>query len=263
MVGPLILFDQMKSAEFVTGQGIDIRPHLHIGLATVTYLYKGKLHHRDSLGADQWIEPGAVNLMTAGHGVTHSERVDEDMIKAPYSLFGIQTWIALPETKEEMPAEFVHAPKDTLPFMQGAGKEVRRSWATLGAKRRRSKHPPRCSMRMPRSSPEPRSRSLTITRIGGVCGVWIRDHRRPDLRARSDDGVSPQRPRQHDGPRPRRSGDAIGRRNARRPAPHLVEFRGLQPGKNRRRERGLARRRLGAWPFSTPTHGQFGIHSAA
>ncbi len=125
MVGPFIFFDQMGPAEFVTGQGIDIRPHPHIGLATVTYLYKGKFHHRDSLGTDQWIEPGAVNLMTAGHGVTHSERVDEHMLKEPYSLFGIQTWIALPEEKEDDPAAFVHVPKDDLPFMQGEGKEVR------------------------------------------------------------------------------------------------------------------------------------------
>lgn len=125
MVGPFIFFDQMGPAEFVTGQGIDIRPHPHIGLATVTYLYKGKFHHRDSLGTDQWIEPGAVNLMTAGHGVTHSERVDGDMLKAPYDLFGIQTWIALPEDKEDMPADFVHVPKRELPFLQGEGKDVR------------------------------------------------------------------------------------------------------------------------------------------
>jgi redox-sensitive bicupin YhaK (pirin superfamily) len=125
MVGPFIFFDQMGPAEFVTGQGIDIRPHPHIGLATVTYLYRGKFHHRDSLGTDQWIEPGAVNLMTAGHGVTHSERVDEEMLRAPYDLFGIQTWIALPEEKEDMAADFVHAPKADLPMLLGEGKEVR------------------------------------------------------------------------------------------------------------------------------------------
>ncbi len=125
MVGPFIFFDQMGPAEFVTGQGIDIRPHPHIGLATVTYLYKGKFHHRDSLGTDQWIEPGAVNLMTAGHGVTHSERVDGDMLKAPYDLFGIQTWIALPESKEDTPADFVHAAKDDLPMLEGEGKQLR------------------------------------------------------------------------------------------------------------------------------------------
>lgn len=125
MVGPFIFFDQMGPAEFLTGQGIDIRPHPHIGLATVTYLFKGKFHHRDSLGTDQWIEPGAVNLMTAGRGVTHSERVDGDMLKAPYALQGIQTWIALPEEKEEMAPDFVHAAKDSLPLLQGEGKQVR------------------------------------------------------------------------------------------------------------------------------------------
>ena len=125
MVGPFIFFDQMGPAEFVTGQGIDVRPHPHIGLSTATYLYKGKFHHRDSLGTDQWIEPGAVNLMTAGHGVTHSERVDGDMLANPYALFGIQTWIALPKDKEDMPADFVHAPKDTLPILEGEGKKLR------------------------------------------------------------------------------------------------------------------------------------------
>ena len=125
MVGPFIFFDQMGPAEFVTGQGIDVRPHPHIGLATVTYLYKGRMHHRDSLGVDQWIEPGAVNLMTAGHGVTHSERVDGEMLKAPYALFGIQTWIALPEDKEEQAADFLHVPKADLPVLEGEGKTVR------------------------------------------------------------------------------------------------------------------------------------------
>ncbi|MEM7723299.1 MAG: pirin family protein [Pseudomonadota bacterium] len=125
MVGPFIFFDQMGPAEFVTGQGIDIRPHPHIGLATVTYLYKGKFHHRDSLGTDQWIEPGAVNLMTAGHGITHSERVDGDVLKNPYSMFGIQTWIALPKDAEDNPAAFVHAGKSDLPMLEGEGKEVR------------------------------------------------------------------------------------------------------------------------------------------
>ena len=125
MVGPFIFFDQMGPAEFVTGQSIDIRPHPHIGLSTVTYLLDGKFHHRDSLGTDQWIEPGAVNLMTAGHGITHSERVDGDMIKAPYSLFGVQTWIALPEEREDQAPTFVHAPKSDLPFLEGEGKTLR------------------------------------------------------------------------------------------------------------------------------------------
>ncbi|QBY00822.1 pirin family protein [Rhodophyticola sp. CCM32] len=125
MVGPFIFFDQMGPAEFVTGQGVDIRPHPHIGLATVTYLFRGSFHHRDSLGTDQWIDPGAVNLMTAGHGITHSERVDGAVLKAPYTLFGIQTWIALPKGAEDGPAAFVHAGKSDLPLLEGEGKELR------------------------------------------------------------------------------------------------------------------------------------------
>jgi hypothetical protein len=125
MVGPFIFFDQMGPAEFLTGQGIDIRPHPHIGLATVTYLYQGRFHHRDSLGTDQWIEPGAVNLMTAGHGITHSERVDGEMLNAPYSLSGIQTWMALPKDHEDAPPAFVHAGRDSLPMLEGEGKSLR------------------------------------------------------------------------------------------------------------------------------------------
>lgn len=125
MVGPFIFFDQMGPAEFLTGKGIDVRPHPHIGLATVTYLYKGKIHHRDSLGTDQWIEPGAVNWMVAGHGITHSERADGDYVKQPHSLFGLQTWVALPKKYEDESAAFEHAPKDTLPMLEGEGKQVR------------------------------------------------------------------------------------------------------------------------------------------
>ncbi len=125
MVGPFIFFDQMGPAEFVTGQGIDVRPHPHIGLATVTYLYRGTMHHRDSLGTDQWIEPGAVNWMVAGHGITHSERTDGDVRQRPMSLFGIQTWVALPAGAEDGPARFEHAGADALPLLRGEGKEVR------------------------------------------------------------------------------------------------------------------------------------------
>ncbi|MEL6548664.1 MAG: pirin family protein [Pseudomonadota bacterium] len=125
MVGPFIFFDQMGPAEFVTGQGMDVRPHPHIGLATVTYLYRGTIHHRDSLGTDQWIEPGAVNWMVAGHGITHSERTDGEVRKKPHSLFGIQTWVALPKDHEDRGADFVHAAKADLPEMEGEGKVVR------------------------------------------------------------------------------------------------------------------------------------------
>ena len=125
MVGPFIFFDQMGPAEFLTGEGIDIRPHPHIGLGTVTYLLRGRLHHRDSLGTDQWVEPGAVNWMMAGQGITHSERTDGAARKAPMSMFGLQTWIALPESHEDDPAGFAHLGAAELPLLTGEGKEVR------------------------------------------------------------------------------------------------------------------------------------------
>ena len=125
MVGPFIFFDQMGPAEFLTGKGIDVRPHPHIGLGTVTYLMKGRIHHRDSLGTNSWIEPGAVNWMLAGQGITHSERQDGEMRAAPHDLFGLQTWLALPRAMEDDPAAFVHAPKAVLPVLEGEGKEVR------------------------------------------------------------------------------------------------------------------------------------------
>ena len=118
MVGPFIFFDQMGPANFPAGQGINVRPHPHIGLSTVTYLFDGKIRHRDSLGVTQDIEPGAVNLMTAGRGITHSERrVDDEPIK----LFGIQTWMALPKHLEETAPAFDHHGADDLPLMSGEG----------------------------------------------------------------------------------------------------------------------------------------------
>jgi len=125
MVGPFIFFDQMGPAEFITGGGIDVRPHPHIGLATVTYLYQGEFQHRDSLGTNQMIYPGEVNWMIAGNGVTHSERTSEATRKTKAGLYGIQTWVALPEKDEEMDADFEHQGKEALPFLQGEGKEVR------------------------------------------------------------------------------------------------------------------------------------------
>ncbi|HEU0220977.1 MAG TPA: pirin family protein [Paracoccaceae bacterium] len=133
MVGPFIFFDQMGPAEFVTGQGIDVRPHPHIGLGTVTYLYEGALFHRDSLGTAVSIEPGAVNWMVAGKGITHSERTaTEERAKPGRRLFGIQTWVALPEAEEDRAPSFQHHGKEELPLLRGEGKEVRlilgRAW---------------------------------------------------------------------------------------------------------------------------------------
>ena len=125
MVGPFIFFDQMGPAEFLTDQGIDVRPHPHIGLGTVTYLYKGEFQHRDSLGSNQMIHPGAVNWMVAGHGVTHSERTSEATRKGPHPLFGIQTWIALPDDAEDVDPSFEHHPKETLPTLDNDGVKMR------------------------------------------------------------------------------------------------------------------------------------------
>jgi len=125
MVGPFIFFDQMGPAEFLTGQGIDVRPHPHIGLGTVTYLYEGEFQHRDSLGTDQMIYPGAVNWMVAGRGVTHSERTSEATRKGQSRLFGIQTWVALPEQAEEREASFEHHAQEALPVLEGEGKQLR------------------------------------------------------------------------------------------------------------------------------------------
>jgi len=125
MVGPFIFFDQMGPAEFITGAGIDVRPHPHIGLATVTYLLAGEFQHRDSLGTDQMIYPGAVNWMVAGNGVTHSERTSAATRAGPSRLFGIQTWVALPDHAEDAPAAFEHHAKESLPLLDGEGKQVR------------------------------------------------------------------------------------------------------------------------------------------
>lgn len=125
MVGPFIFFDQFGPAEFLTGQGLDVRPHPHIGLSTVTYLIKGRIHHRDSLGTDAWIAPGEVNLMTAGQGITHSERTDGPARQAPQSLFGLQSWLALPKSHEDAPAAFASRPQADLPLLEAEGKVVR------------------------------------------------------------------------------------------------------------------------------------------
>ncbi len=125
MVGPFIFFDQAGPAEFLTQQGIDVRPHPHIGLSTITYLFAGEFHHRDSLGTDQFIYPGEVNWMTAGRGVTHSERTGAITRQRPHRLFGVQTWVALPEAMEDVPADFEHHGKDALPFLDAEGKRLR------------------------------------------------------------------------------------------------------------------------------------------
>lgn len=115
MVGPFIFFDHMGPAKFQPGKGMDVRPHPHINLATVTYLFEGKIQHRDSLGSNLTIEPGAINWMTAGRGVVHSERTPDLERAEGIRMNGIQLWVALPEQYEEIEPSFTHHPKDTLP----------------------------------------------------------------------------------------------------------------------------------------------------
>ena len=125
MVGPFIFFDQMGPAEFLLGQGIDVRPHPHIGLSTVTYLFDGEIVHRDSLGTELAIRPGALNLMSAGRGIVHSERTGSDERAKGPRLFGIQAWAALPVAHEEGEPTFVHHAETELPRIEGEGKRVR------------------------------------------------------------------------------------------------------------------------------------------
>ena len=125
MVGPFLFFDQMGPARLGPGQGLDVRPHPHINLATVTYLFAGAIGHRDSLGTDQRIEPGAVNLMTAGHGIVHSERSPADERVAGPVLSGIQTWAALPDALEECDPAFEHVAADALPVIEARGVTAR------------------------------------------------------------------------------------------------------------------------------------------
>jgi len=117
MVGPWVFFDHMGPAEFPSGRGIDVRPHPHIGIATVTYLFEGEILHRDSLGSEQPIRPGDINLMVAGRGIVHSERERPQVRDSDHRLHGLQLWLALPEACEEMAPEFHHYPSADIPAL--------------------------------------------------------------------------------------------------------------------------------------------------
>ncbi len=121
LVGPFIFFDRMGPAVLRAGQALDVRPHPHIGLATVTYLFDGKIRHRDSLGTEMVIAPGDVNLMTAGRGIVHSERTPEELRGAPMSVSGLQTWLALPDGKEEVAPLFENTASAAIPEFKDRG----------------------------------------------------------------------------------------------------------------------------------------------
>jgi hypothetical protein len=125
MVGPFIFLDEMGPTLFAPGKGLDVRPHPHIGLATVTYLFAGEILHRDSLGTVQAIRPGAVNWMTAGRGIAHSERTDAASRAKGGPLRGLQSWVALPREHEETAPNFSHHDAAALPLIEGEGKTVR------------------------------------------------------------------------------------------------------------------------------------------
>lgn len=121
LVGPFIFFDRMGPARLSAGAALDVRPHPHIGLSTVTYLFDGDIKHRDSLGTELVIRPGDVNLMTAGRGIVHSERTPENLRGGPLSLSGLQTWLALPSQMEEIDPAFAHTEAEALPAFSDAG----------------------------------------------------------------------------------------------------------------------------------------------
>jgi redox-sensitive bicupin YhaK (pirin superfamily) len=125
MVGPFIFFDHMGPASFEAGRGMDVRPHPHIGLATVTYLFEGEINHRDSLGYLQPIRPGEVNWMTAGRGIAHSERTPDELRVTGSALHGIQLWVALPDEHEEREPSFEHYDADAIPEFDVDGVRVR------------------------------------------------------------------------------------------------------------------------------------------
>jgi redox-sensitive bicupin YhaK (pirin superfamily) len=125
MIGPFVFFDHMGPAVFPPGEGIDVRPHPHINLATVTYLFEGEIDHKDSLGSHQAIQPGAINWMTAGRGIVHSERTPMAARQSGQRLHGIQLWVALPAAHEEVPPAFFHHPRESIPSVDLPGVCVR------------------------------------------------------------------------------------------------------------------------------------------
>ena len=131
MVGPFIFVDEFGPARLPAGQGMDVRPHPHINLATVTYLFEGAIEHRDSIGSHAVIEPGAINLMTAGSGIVHSERSPQHLRPTGPSLYGMQTWLALPDGGEEVVPAFDHIAADGLPVIEDAGVNARVLMGTL------------------------------------------------------------------------------------------------------------------------------------
>ena len=245
-IGPFIFFDQMGPAHLPPGGGIDVRPHPHINLATVTYLFAGAIDHRDSLGTFATIEPGAVNLMTAGKGITHSERSPASERAGGPELSGIQTWLALPSAKEEMDPAFEHVAKADLPLIEGGGASARVVMGSLwGATAPTTCHSPTIYADIalaPGGSipidPEAEERALYVAE--GEADL-------DGQRSRADDALrAAPRHKRHAALGTRRPCHALRRRAARRPASRLLEFRLLTPRPDQPGQRGLESRPLRA-----------------
>ena len=246
-IGPFIFFDQMGPAQLDAGTGIDVRPHPHINLATVTYLFAGAIDHRDSLGTFATIEPGAVNLMTAGTASPiASARPPRCAPRGP-ELSGIQTWLALPTAKEEIDPAFEHVAQGPLcRWSRATAPAPGSSWAACGARSRRSPATARPSTPTSTSRPAARCRSIPEADERALY-VAEGEAALDGAAARALDPLraAPRHPRHFalgDG-RPRH---ALRRRAARRAAPRLLEFRLLQPRADQPGQGGLEGRPLRA-----------------
>ena len=232
------LYNIEPPAEFITDGGIDVRPHPHIGLGTVTYLYQGEFEHRDSLGTHQMIYPGEVNWMLAGRGVTHSERTSAETRAKRHKLFGIQTWVALPEDREDVAPDFEHHKAGALPELGEGGAQARLILGTAWGER----------------SPVTMQSEIfyaDVTLAPGSQFPLPDDHEDRgiyvtqgsiELRGGSDDGVPPRRPPFRAGRSAGGAADGAWRRDAERPALCLVELRLLLARSDRRSEGSLKSR---------------------
>ena len=263
MVGPFIFFDQAGPAEFLTGQGVDVRPHPHIGLATVTYLYRGEFQHRDSLGSNQIIHPGALNWMVAGRGVTHSERTSAATRRGPHSLFGIQTWVALPEAQEDAAPSFEHHAKDALPTIEADGARLRmilgaaygqRAPASVFSETFYVDAALDAGARLPLPN-DHEDRGLYI--VEGAITVAGQSLKRAAC------WCSVQAIRSRSGPARPAPAAAARRRDAQRAALHLVELRRLEPRADRRGQRGMAQGGMGQRSIRPAARRSQRIHTGA
>ncbi len=240
LVGPFIFFDHMGPVDFEVGQGMDVRPHPHINLATVTYLFDGEIMHADSLGYHQPIHPGDVNWMTAGRGIVHSERTAPEVRARGQRLDGIQSWVALPTASEEVAPDFHHHPQATLPMIEQGGATMRLiAGEAFGERSPVAAYSPMVYLdaQAPAGAqiPVPDAAELAFYVVDGAVSL-AGERYGPGTMVVLDGGgdaalaVGRVRP-----------GDAARRRAARRAAAHLVELRLQQPGPDRAGQGRLAR----------------------